>query len=261
MVALPLTSLQAGETLGGVPLLVLHGLFGSARNWNQLLKRFGARRPAMALDMRNHGESPWDSAMGYPDMAADLLRFMDDRGIARADVLGHSMGGKAAMTLALLHPDRVRRLVVADIAPVTYGHSHAPYVAAMRAARLDGITRRAEVEAQLADAVPSPSMRSFLAQNLTLDHGAFRWRLNLEAIDAAMDTLIGFPDLSGRSFAGSSLFVGGGRSDYLAPETVPAVRRYFPAARIEMIPDAEHWLHVEKPDAFMAVVDAFLDQP
>src|SRR5690242_9727771 len=124
---LPLSYLEAGETVGGTPLLVLHGLFGSARNWQTLAKRFGEQRHVYALDLRNHGGAPWAPTMSYPEMAEDVLRFLDDRGYARAAVLGHSMGGKAAMTLALKHPDRVERLVVADIAPVRYTHTHAPF--------------------------------------------------------------------------------------------------------------------------------------
>ncbi len=151
---LPLTYLEAGEANGGTPLLVLHGLFGSARNWQTLARRFAETRRVYALDLRNHGGAPWADGMSYPQMADDVLRFLDDRGFARANVVGHSMGGKTAMTLALRHPDRVARLVVVDIAPVAYTHTHAPYVAAMKAADLTACTRRQEVEAQLVAAVP-----------------------------------------------------------------------------------------------------------
>ncbi|HYE52377.1 MAG TPA: alpha/beta fold hydrolase [Azospirillaceae bacterium] len=255
--SLPLTFLDAGEDTGRPPLLVLHGLFGSARNWQQLARRFAAGRKVWALDLRNHGGSPWSDAMGYPDMAADLARFLDDRGIGRAAVLGHSMGGKAAMALALTRPERVERLVVADIAPVAYTHTHAPYVAAMKAVDL-GVSRRAEVEAQLAGAVPDPSLRAFLTQNLALEEGRFRWRINLDAIGAAMPGLVGFPDFGGARYDGPALFVGGARSDYLAAEHLPAVTRHFPRARVEMVPDAGHWVHAERPDAFAAAVEGFL---
>ncbi|HEY0837650.1 MAG TPA: alpha/beta fold hydrolase [Azospirillum sp.] len=255
---LPLTYLEAGESVGGTPLLVLHGLFGSARNWQSIARRFGERRHVYALDLRNHGGAPWAGTMSYPEMAADLLRFLDDRGYARAAVLGHSMGGKAAMVMALEHPRRVERLIVADIAPVAYTHTHAPYVAAMRGADLAGCTRRGEVEAQLADAVPEASLRAFLLQNLVMENGVFRWRINLDAIGAGMEELIGFPDMGGRRYDGPALFIGGGASDYITPDSEPAIRRHFPAAEIAMVPNAGHWVHAERPDEFADLVEAFL---
>ncbi|WP_448202882.1 alpha/beta fold hydrolase [Azospirillum sp. sgz302134] len=255
---LPLTYLEAGEANGGTPLLVLHGLFGSARNWQSLARRFAETRRVYALDLRNHGGAPWADSMTYPEMAEDVLRFLDDRGFARATVVGHSMGGKAAMTLALNHPDRVERLVVADIAPVAYTHTHAPFVAAMKRADLDGCTRRSEVEAQLVEAVPEPPLRSFLLQNLVLEQGKFHWRINLDAIGASMANLIGFPDLGDKQYSGPTLFIGGTRSDYITPDHEPAIRRHFPSARIEMLVGAGHWLHAERPDEFAALVEGFV---
>lgn len=256
--ALPLTYLEAGESIGGTPLLVLHGLFGSARNWQSIARRFGEQRHVFALDLRNHGGAPWAGTMSYPEMADDVLRFLDDRGYARAAVLGHSMGGKAAMTLALQHPQRVERLIVADIAPVAYTHTHGPYVAAMQRADLAGCARRSDVEAQLMDAVPEASLRAFLLQNLVMENGAFRWRINLDAIAAGMDALIGFPDLGDQRYEGPALFIGGTASDYITPEREPAIRRHFPAANVQMVPGAGHWIHAERPEEFAAMVEAFL---
>jgi pimeloyl-ACP methyl ester carboxylesterase len=196
--------------------------------------------------------------MDYPEMAEDVLRFLDDRGFARAAVVGHSMGGKVAMTLALRHPERVERLVVADIAPVTYTHTHAAYVAAMKAADLAGCSRRPQVEAQLVGAVPEAPLRSFLMQNLVLEEGKFSWRINLDAIGAGMAGLIGYPDLGDARYDGPSLFIGGGRSDYVRPEHHTAIRRYFPRAEIAMIEGAGHWLHAERPEEFAALVEEFL---
>ncbi|MBP2312331.1 alpha/beta fold hydrolase [Azospirillum soli] len=255
---LPLTYLEAGEAVGGTPLLVLHGLFGSARNWQTLAKRFSEKRRVYALDLRNHGGAPWSDRMTYPDMAEDVLRFLDDRGFARAAIVGHSMGGKVAMTLALNHPDRVERLVVADIAPVAYTHTHTPFVAAMKRANLEGCTRRSEVEAQLADAIPEAPLRSFLLQNLVLEQGKFHWRINLNAIGASMEDLIGFPDLGDTRYTGPTRFIGGSRSDYITPEYFDAITRHFPTAQIEMIGDAGHWVHAERPDEFAALVEAFV---
>lgn len=255
---LPLSYLEAGESVGGTPLIVLHGLFGSARNWQTLAKRFGERRHVYALDLRNHGGAPWADTMSYPEMAADILRFLDDRGYPRAAVVGHSMGGKAAMTLALTHPGRVERLVVADIAPVTYTHTHAPFVAAMKAADLEGRTRRSEVESQLVDAVPEAPLRSFLLQNLVLENGRFHWRINLDAVGADMEKLIGFPDLGDARYDGPTLFIGGGKSDYITPEHEPAIHRHFPNATMEMMPGAGHWIHAERPEEFASLVEGFV---
>lgn len=253
--ALPLTYLEAGEAVGGTPLLVIHGLFGSARNWATLAKRFAERRRVYALDLRNHGSAPWAPTMSYPEMAGDILRFLDDRGFARAAVVGHSMGGKAAMTLALLHPERVERLIVVDIAPVGYAHTFAPFVEAMAAADLASATRRSDVEAQISHAVPEAPLRSFLLQNLVLENGAFRWRVNLGAIRDAMEDLIGFPDLAGRIYDRPALFIGGGASSYVAPQHHAAIQQFFPAARIEMIQGAGHWVHAERPDAVADLVE------
>ncbi len=255
---LPLTYLEAGEAVGGTPLLVLHGLFGSARNWQTLAKRFGERRHVYALDLRNHGGSPWSDEMDYPSMAEDLLRFLDDRGYARAAILGHSMGGKAAMTFALNHPDRVERLFVLDIAPVHYTHTHAPYVAAMKRADLEGRTRRAEVESQLTGSVPDAGLRAFLLQNLVMEDGRFQWRLNLDALAGNMDWLIGFPEFGEARYEGPSLFVGGSRSDYITPDAEPAILRHFPKAAVRMVEGAGHWLHAEKPEEFARLVEDFI---
>lgn len=256
--ALALAYLEAGEAVGGEPLIVMHGLFGSARNWQMLVKRFAEKRHVYALDMRNHGGSPWADDMGYKAMAADVARFLEDRGYSRATVLGHSMGGKAAMTLALTRPDLVSRLIVADIAPVQYNHTHGPYVAAMKAAKLDGLTRRGDVDAQLAGAVPIASLRSFLMQNLVLENGKFFWRINLDAVEAGMAGLIGFPDLAAATFDKPTLFIGGKNSDYItAAQTAPIFAR-FPTAKIHMIDDAGHWVHAEKPDVFATAVEDFL---
>ncbi|MBP2229357.1 pimeloyl-ACP methyl ester carboxylesterase [Azospirillum agricola] len=255
---LALTYLEAGEANGGTPLLVLHGLFGSARNWQTLARRFAESHRVYALDLRNHGGAPWADAMTYEAMADDVLRFLDDRGFARAAVVGHSMGGKAAMTLALRHPGRVERLVVADIAPVAYSHTHAPFVAAMKAAKLEGHSRRQEIEAQLVDAVPEAPLRSFLMQNLVLEEGKFAWRINLDAIGNAMGDLIGYPDLGDARYDGPTLFVGGTKSDYILPEHHEAIRHRFPKAEIAMIEGAGHWLHAERPEEFARLVEAFV---
>lgn len=247
-----------GPPAARTPLVILHGLFGSARNWQMFVKRFGQGRATYALDLRNHGNSPWDARMDYPAMAADVGRFLADRGLDRAVLLGHSMGGKTAMTLALTEPKMVERLIVVDIAPVPYSHSHSNYVDAMKRADLTGLTRRSQVDEQLRDAVPDPNLRAFLLQNLDTADGTLRWRVNLDAIGRGMSDLVGFPDLGDACYPGPVRFIGGGASDYITPTHDPAIRRYFPQAEIRIVPGTGHWVHAEKPDVFTALIDEVL---
>ena len=252
-------ALAAAEQGSGSPLLILHGLFGSGRNWSTLAQHLGAQRHVFALDARNHGASPWADSMTYADMTEDVQAFTAARGLGPAAVIGHSMGGKAAMLLALSHPKAVERLVIVDVAPVTYPPALAAYVRAMRAVNLAGVSRRAEVDAQLAGAITSPAERAFWLQNLVLESGQARWRLNLPVLDRFLPEISGFPEpATGTSFAGPALFVAGERSTYVRPEHRPAIERLFPQARIVQVSGAGHWLHAERPDAFLALVMPFL---
>jgi pimeloyl-ACP methyl ester carboxylesterase len=251
--------LAATEYGTGPALAILHGLFGSGRNWASVAQRLAAQHRVVALDLRNHGASPWAEAMDYAAMAEDVRATMQALGHRRYALLGHSMGGKAAMMLALMHRDEVERLVVADIAPAAYAPRHLGYVRAMAALDLAIITRRGEAEALLVAAVPDPAERAFLVQNLVFEEGRARWRLNLAAIERAMPTLVDFPALpAGAVYRGPALFVAGSRSDYLRPEHEPAIRRLFPAARLAHIAGAGHWVHAERPREFLALVESFL---
>lgn len=261
MTVLPLAGLEAGDTAGDAPLIMLHGLFGSARNWASLARRFGERHHVHALDLRNHGASPWSDDMTYQAMAADVLRFIDDRGYRRVSLIGHSMGGKTAMTFALTWPERVERLIVADIAPVAYSHSFLDYAQAMRAVDLRPGIRRADIDAALAPVIEEPSLRSFLMQNLVAENGGFRWRLNLDAIAAADAAITGFPDLGPVRCSRPALFISGGASDYVPVSYRPAILGRFPAARFEVVEGAAHWLHAEKPEIFAHLVEDFLEAP
>ena len=235
------------------PLLIAHGLYGSARNWGAIAKRLSSDRHVVAVDMRNHGESPWDDKHGYEEMAGDLAGAID----APSDVLGHSMGGKAAMMLALSRPELLRRLVVADIAPVGYGHSQQIYIDAMRRVDLSAVDTRGDADRQLAGHVAEDSIRAFLLQSLDVKSKA--WRLNLDALEAEMPRIIGFPDAVEGRFEGPALFLSGGNSDYVLPEHRDRIKALFPAARFAKIPGAGHWLHAEKPREFEAAVRVFLD--
>lgn len=193
-----LNRVRTGAPGGAPPLVIAHGLFGSARNWGAIARVLGRRGPVVAVDMRNHGDSAWTATHRYPDLAGDLAEVIEAEG-GVADVLGHSMGGKAAMALALLHPGRVRRLIVADIAPVAYDHDQGRYVAAMANLDLAGLTGRAEADHRLAAAVPEPGVRAFLLQSLDLRASPPRWRLNLATLAAEMGAISGWPDQIGRA--------------------------------------------------------------
>ena len=250
-----LSTARLSETAPGTPLLIVHGLFGSARNWGVISKRLSDRGPVIAVDQRNHGDSPQTATHSYPDMAADLAEVIATTGGA-ADVLGHSMGGKAAMVLALTRPDLVSRLIVADIAPVHYTHSQMPYLRAMRDLDLDGITSRSEADQRLRTTVEDLPTRAFLLQSL--DVARRTWRLNLATLEAEMDKIMGFPEIAGR-YDGPVLFLSGGASDYVRPEHRAGIKALFPQARFVKIPGAGHWLHAEKPREFEAAVRVFLD--
>jgi len=234
---------------GEVPLLIAHGLFGSARNWGVIAKRLSETRPVIAVDMRNHGDSPWNDTHSYVDLAADLAAVID----TPCDVLGHSMGGKAAMVLALQNPEMVRRLVVADIAPVAYTHTQIGPIEAMRQVDLAGIASRADAKAQLGEL--DPGVPDFLLQSLDMKDR--KWRLNLDVLAAEMDKIIGFPVVNGL-FDGPTLFLSGGTSDYVRPEHRPMIKALFPNAKFAKIPGTGHWLHAEKPREFEAALSAFL---
>lgn len=247
-----LNSVIHGEPGDRSRLLIVHGLFGSARNWGVIAKRLSDTRRVQAVDMRNHGQSEWADSHSYADLAADLAEEISEP----VDVLGHSMGGKAAMVLALAHPEKVRRLIVADIAPVAYGHSQQSYIDAMREIDLKAVETRGQADQALSGFVPEDGVRAFLLQSL--DVKGKRWRLNLDVLSRTMDEIVGFPEVSG-SFDGPTLFLTGGDSDYVRPEHRERIRALFPAARFARIPGAGHWLHAEKPRAFEESVRVFLD--
>jgi pimeloyl-ACP methyl ester carboxylesterase len=251
--------LAAVEYGTGRPVAILHGLFGSGRNWQSITQHLALQHRVLAFDLRNHGASPWADGMSYAEMVEDLRASLHARGVRRPALLGHSMGGKVAMLMTLLHPDEVERLAVADIAPADNPPMLLGYIRAMRAVDLSGVTRRSEVDVQLAGAVPDPAERAFLLRNLVLGEAGAHWRLNLEGIEHDFAKIVGFPDLpDGIAYPGPTLFVSGARSGYIKPEHEPVIRRLFPRAGIRRIEGAGHWVHTEQPQAFLEVVTAFL---
>lgn len=250
------------------PLLLVHGLLGGSANWHGIARRLAVGRRVLVPDLRNHGDSPWDARMDYPGLAADLARLLDEQGIAQAHLVGHSMGGKAAMWLALSEPERLASLVVVDMAPVPYEGRFGTLIAALQGLPLDEIEDRRDADRRLAASIPSASVRGYLLQNLTHaqsgdgveigNNARWRWRLNLPVIAASMESILGFPDPAGRQFPGPALFVYGSRSDYVTGEGLPRIRELFPLARLRSIPNAGHWVYADQPDAFIAALTAFL---
>ncbi|MGB7318594.1 MAG: alpha/beta fold hydrolase [Planktotalea sp.] len=250
-----LHTLTFGTDTTRPPLMIVHGLFGSARNWNVIAKRMSETRRVIAPDMRNHGGSFRADTHSYLDMASDLSEVIRAHG-GSVDLLGHSMGGKAGMTLAITEPERVARLLVADIAPVSYEHQQQHFIDAMRGVDLSQVNRRADAVAQLARTVEDKTLQSFFTQSLDIKEK--RWLYNLDALERDMDKILGFPDLQGR-YDGLTLFLSGANSHYVLPEHRTAIKTYFSNAKFAKIQDAGHWLHAEQPRAFEASLRAFLD--
>lgn len=250
-----LNTITHGSATDKPPLLIAHGLYGSARNWGVIAKRLSDERQVVAVDMRNHGDSPRNESHTYPELAADLAEVIAAHG-GQMDVIGHSMGGKSAMMLALNHPAAVRRLLVADIAPVAYGHTQIHYIEAMRSVDLDSVQRRPEAAAQLAEAGVEPALQSFFTQSLDLPNR--RWKLNLDALADQMPNIMSFP-ATDASWPGPALFLSGAESDYVLAKHRDEIRARFPAARFAKLPGAGHWLHAEKPREFEAAARVFLN--
>lgn len=245
----------------GRPALVLHGLFGSGINWRSIARRFETRLELHLLDQRNHGRSPHARDMAYPTLAADVLAYLDAQRIDRAGFIGHSMGGKTAMSLALLAPERVHWLVVADIAPAPSPSDHRPILDALTSLPPAALATRAAADATLARAIPDPGLRQFLLQNLVSDGARLRWRIDLEAIAEALPDLTDFPPTTpGRIYEGPTLFLRGERSDYLTAHHEPRIHALFPSASVATIAAAGHWLHAEQPVAVTERIAQFLDE-
>jgi pimeloyl-ACP methyl ester carboxylesterase len=243
----------------GPPVVILHGLLGSARNWTSIAKELATTHRVFALDLRNHGRSPWADTMSFDEMAGDVAAFIGAHDLSPAGVIGHSLGGKVAMRLALMRADLVERLVVVDVAPVAYGHSFAPFVEAMRAVDLAAVQRRADADLQLEGAIGDAAIRNFLLQNLVKTDAGFAWRVNLEALATNMPELVGFPPPgAGAAYHGPALFIAGGRSPYIEAEHRPLIAQLFPAAGHAVIEGAGHWVHAERPEQFLEQVRRFL---
>lgn len=249
------------QTYGeGEPLYLLHGLFGSNRNWLSVARQLGTTEKIIAVDLRNHGESGHADSMDYTEMAGDIAALAQSLGHNRINLLGHSLGGKTGMAVALEYPQLLDKLIVADIAPVVYNPEHDKYVTAMQKLPVAELTSRTEASDLLASDIDDPNLRQFLLQNLIKDPATgYRWRLNLEGILRNYEKLRSFPaELQQRQFRGPSLFLAGARSSYVLPEYHAAIKKLFPGAEIVTIEGAGHWLHADKPEAVTGEVRKFL---
>jgi esterase len=241
-----------------ITLIILHGFFASSRNWRKIAERLSSAYHVYVLDMRNHGLSPHQTIMDYPSMTADVLRFMDVHKLATAHILGHSMGGKIAMWLALNHPERMNKLLVVDIAPKSYTHSFDKTIQALIDLPLAEIQHRKQAEQMLAKDIPELDYRQFLLQNLVLKNGGYHWRIDLDVFMRTAPRIIAFPEnQEGTAYPGEVLFVAGANSSYL---TQKDTLHFFPNALFKTIADAGHWLHAQQPEIFTEVVEYFLQR-
>lgn len=241
------------------PLIILHGLFGSADNWRSHIKRWHEQRRVVAVDLRNHGRSPHTPGMRYEDMARDVIDVMDRLDIRQCDLLGHSMGGKVAMTLARCYPERVARLIVADIAPIAYEHGHDDIFRAHRLVEDALPESRREADETMSEVIDSKMTRQFLATNLLRDdQGILGWRVGLDHIEEGYPDIVAPPG-GEAPFRGPALVLRGEHSNYVEDSALDVIYQIMPAAQIETIPDAGHWLHAEQPEAFAEHTEAFLN--
>ncbi len=253
---------EYGRPVEGQPSLIfLHGLFGSSANWHSIARRLEARLHLMVPDLRNHGRSPHEDAVDYPAMAADVLGVMDGRRLDQAMLIGHSMGAKVAMWLALEQPQRVDRLMAVDMAPVRYKHGFDSILSALQDIDPDRLAGRSEAEALLVERLDNRMLAQYLLQNLGLQHGRYHWRMNLGALTRGVGSILDFPEVGDRRFPGKAWFVYGGQSDYVTPAYNGIITELFPHARLRMVAGAGHWVYAEKPEEFSAVVDSFVQDP
>lgn len=251
--------LASSITGSGPPLLILHGLFGSATNWRSIARNLATGHQVHALDLRNHGASPWADTMTYTEMADDVRRYIEGHGLGPVAIMGHSMGGKTAMALALAFPDRVERLVVVDIAPRPYHNALSNYAQAMRSVDLVAAASRGEVQRQLQALLPDATVAPFLVQNLVPRNNHFDWRINLAAISASMADLTGFPaELKQQVFDKPTTAIVGALSDYVPGGDVGPFKPMFPRVAVEVIAGAAHWVHADKPQTFLEALQRAL---
>jgi pimeloyl-ACP methyl ester carboxylesterase len=246
------------ERGAGQPVFLLHGLFGSSTNWRSFAKRLADGFRVISVDLRNHGRSPHANRHDYPALVADLLALLGDLRISSTALVGHSMGGKAAMEVALTHPERVDSVAVLDIAPRAYPADRV-VLDALLSVDLEHARTRNEVDTALARTLADPALRAFLLMGLTRsEDGGFRWKFNLHAIADDYQAISG--PVSANRYEGRALFLRGERSRYIEPTDEPEIRTRFPHARIEVVRHTGHWLHADAPAQTFRAIRGFLEQ-
>lgn len=249
-------NLHYQRTGHGQPLIILHGLFGTLENWGAHVKTLSDQYDVIAIDLRNHGRSPHSAEMNYALMAADVILLLDSLNLEKVNLLGHSMGGKVAMQIALRNASRVKKLMVVDIAPVVYPPHHEQIFEGLFSINLATLSSRADADKQLQLKIDEAGIRAFLLKNLYRNQERlFAWRMNLAALKDQYDAIAAAPE--GKPFEGPTRFIKGGLSNYLKTEHSQRVKELFPAADVKVIPEAGHWVHAEKPALFLSQVDNF----
>ncbi|SIS48209.1 alpha/beta fold hydrolase [Neptunomonas antarctica] len=241
----------------GAPLVILHGLFGTLENWGSQIKALSEHFQVIAVDLRNHGRSPHTDDMNYALMVDDIINLLDDLGLDKVNLMGHSMGGKVAMQLALTHPERLNKLIVVDISPVAYEHHHKDVLKGLFSIDLAHIKSRTDADKQLGAYIPEPGIRAFLLKNLYRDENKqFQWRMNLPVLDKHYDDISAAP--TGHPFNGKTLFIKGEESHYIQTDHRDGILALFPKATYKIIQGAGHWPHAEKPAIFTKILINFL---
>jgi len=242
-------------------VVLLHGLFGSSVNWHSIARELASDYRVLVPDLRNHGRSPHVAGMSYPEMTADIMTLLRRLGLKRAALVGHSMGAKVAMWLALRDGATVERLVAVDMAPVTYPDRFENVVAALEAVDLERIRSRSEAEQSLAEYLDESRVRQYLLQSLALKNGRWAWRMNLTELRAALPSLVGYPKAArGEQYPGPALFIYGADSAYVTAKEHHAIRELFPYARLHAVAGAAHWVYADQPQLFLSALRGFLSE-
>ena len=247
---------------GNPPLVILHGLLGSSRNWTSVGRELSKEFEVFALDLRNHGQSPHSEEMDYASMAGDVLKFLEDNDLSSVTLLGHSMGGKTAMRLAVDAPKHIEQLVVVDISPKPYASHNRVELGVMQALPLDIIKSRKEAESHFEHfGIADWAHRQFLLTNLVRDseRGGFKWQVNVAGIDKNMELIAQSPLYEGERFEGPTIFIRGLASRYMKDEDVLAIQTHFPYSRVELVDHAGHNVHVENKDGFLKALSSLKD--
>jgi esterase len=241
----------------GSNILILHGLFGNKGNWQSIARHLSTNHQVYTLDLRNHGNSPHANEMSYCAMTDDVIGFIEQHNLSTISLIGHSMGGKVAMYLALNYPQLIKRLVIVDIAPVNYSHDFNDIFNGLFNVPLTEIKSRKEAEKYLIEKIDDNGTRQFLLQNLCL--GKNHWRFNLPILKQSISKIVAFPAIDKeKKFTAQTLFLGGQESNYINDDNRKDIKHFFPEAQIVKIKAAGHWLHAEKPKIVKNILSAFL---